>query len=158
MSGLVGVITSGIAVVGTLAGGLVANVVQARTARAVRLETRRDVRRAEALAAVTALVAALADHRRAMWVLEDRRLSGATDQAIDEARATSHETRSAITAPLVTVGILAPVLADTAHRATTATYQMRNAPDRDALQALRVDALATSDQLVNEAITVFSDC
>ena len=104
-----------VAVIGTLAGTLVANVVQAWTARTARRETRRN----DAVTAVAALAAALADHRRAMWVLENRQLTGADQDAVAEAQAANHETRSALTAPLVLVKILTPSLA-------------RAGPDRDA--------------------------
>src|SRR4051794_31087232 len=149
--------SSVVAVAGTLAGGLVANVVQARMARTARVEARRDAHRAEALAAVKSLVAALADHRRAMWQLGDRVLSGADRRTVDAAEAAHHETRSAITGPLVIVDILAPVLSEVAHRATDAVYAMRNPSDLDALEALRAKALAVSSELVSDAISVFSD-
>ncbi|HBF85776.1 MAG TPA: protein kilB, partial [Streptomyces sp.] len=79
-----------IAVLGTLAGVGITSGFQARAARTARQEARRT----EGLGAVTALVEALADHRRAMWVREDLRLRG-EDWA--DARTTSHATRSAIT-------------------------------------------------------------
>jgi hypothetical protein len=145
-----------VAVAGTLAGGLVASVAQARAARVERRETRREDRRGEVVAAVTRLVSALADHRRAMWLLQDRRLSGADAHVVDEAQAASHETRSAVTAPLATVRLLAPALADTAQQAAQASYAMRNAPDADTLEALRAAALAASDRLVDEAAGVFA--
>lgn len=44
---------------------------------------------------MTDLVAALADHRRAMWLREEARLAGGDWR---EARAASHATRAAITA------------------------------------------------------------
>jgi hypothetical protein len=91
-----------------------------------------------------------------MWVLEDRRLSGADAHIVDEARATSHETRSAVTAPLVTVRLLAPALSETARQAAQASYAMRNAPDTDTLETLRAAALAASDHLVDEAADVFA--
>jgi hypothetical protein len=146
-----------IAVLGTLAAGLGTGTLQARTARRERLETRRDGRRVEALDAVTQLVAALADHRRAMWVLEDRRLSGAGDPAVTEATAASHDTRSVVTAPLAMVSILVPSLAEPARQATRATYAMRNAKNHDALEALRKQALCTSDHLVASAAEFFED-
>lgn len=145
-----------IAVGGTLAGGLLASVAQARAARVERRETRREDRRGAVVAAVTGLVSALADHRRAMWVLEDLRLSGADAAVVGEARAASHETRSAVTAPLVTVLLLAPALAGPAEKAAKACYAMRQAPDTDVLEALRAAALVASDRLVDEAAEVFA--
>ncbi|QTZ90052.1 hypothetical protein [Streptomyces auratus] len=45
---------------------------------------------------MTELVAALADHRRAMWLREEARPAGGDRH---QARAASHATRAAITAP-----------------------------------------------------------
>lgn len=144
-----------IAVLGTLAGCLVTGGVQARMTRVERRESRRDARRAEALGAVTALVAALADHRRARFVVEDRRLSGADPQSVEQARAAAHATRSAVTVPLTTVSILTPALADAAQVAKQAAYAMRHVPDHTTLEKLRADALATSDRLVDAAAELF---
>ncbi|WP_260195687.1 protein kilB [Actinophytocola gossypii] len=148
--------TSVIAVAGTLAGGLVPVLVQARTARRERRENRREARGTDVLAAVTALVSALADHRRAMWVLEDRRLSGADAQAVADARATSHVTRSAVTAPWTTVSILAPALADAARAAARATFAMHDAPTLVELETRRQAALDGSDRLVSAAAEFFA--
>lgn len=145
-----------IAVAGTLAGGLLAGVVQARVARTARRETRAGDRRAEALTAVTALLAAVADHRRARWMKEDLRLSGADDDAVVAARAAAHATRSAITAPLATVSILLPELADVAEAAVQATYAMRETDDHAALQALRVASVVAEKQLRQAAAGVFA--
>lgn len=141
-----------VAVFGTLAGTVVANVVQAWTART----TRREIRRNDAVTAVAALAAALADHRRAMWVLEGRRLSGADDAAVLEAQTVSHETRSALSAPLVLVKILTPPLAALAQTAAQATFAMRGAADSDALVQSRAAALTTCDDLVREAGRLFA--
>jgi hypothetical protein len=145
------VLSSLIAVVGTLSGGLLAGVVQGRVARAGRRETRCEVRRSEVLAAVTGLVSALADHRRAMWVLEDLRLAGADEQVVGQARATSHVTRSAVTAPLTTVSILAADLAPVATQAAQAAFALHAAPDPSTLADLRAAALQASDRLVEAA-------
>src|SRR5690606_38659309 len=59
--------TTIIAVLGTLAGALLSGVLGHLSQRA-QLKAQADhTRRTESLAAVTDLVAALADHRRAMW-------------------------------------------------------------------------------------------
>ena len=141
-----------VAVIGTLAGTLVANVVQAWTARTARRETRRN----DAVTAVAALAAALADHRRAMWVLENRQLTGADQDAVAEAQAANHETRSALTAPLVLVKILTPSLAALAQTATQATFAMRGAADSEALEQLRAAARNACDDLVREAGRLFA--
>jgi hypothetical protein len=146
-----------VAVLGTLLGGLTAGVTQGRVARSARRETRADGHRADAVAAVTALVSALADHRRVMWLLEDRRLTGAARNALDEALLASHETRSAITAPLAMVCILAPALAESARQAANAAYAMRNAPNLDELETFRAAAVIACDDLVDQAAIEFAD-
>jgi hypothetical protein len=151
-----GLWASVIAVAGTLAGGLLAGGVQLRGARAERREARQESGRHEAVAAVTALVAALADHRRAMWVHEDRRLAGADQPVLDATRTARHETRAAITAPLVTLRLLAPSLSEAAQHAAQATYALRNAADPDVLETLRAAALVASDRLVDEAGAMFA--
>lgn len=59
-----------IAVLGTLLGSVTAYLLQQRTARREHADVRRHEERRDRITAVTALVAALADHRRAMWVRE----------------------------------------------------------------------------------------
>lgn len=145
--------TSLIAVAGTLAGGVLSATVQGLLARA----NRREARRADALAAVAQLAAALANHRRAMWVLEDRRLSDAAAPAVDEALAATHDTRSAIEIPLHTVSILVPVLAQPAEQATKTTFAMRNAAGLDVLETLRQAAKDAHGRFVAAAREVFAD-
>jgi hypothetical protein len=146
-----------VAVAGTLAAGLGAGVLQAHAARVGRSEARRDALLTDARAAVTALVSALADHRRAMWLLGDLRLSGAAKSAVDQAVAASHETRSAVTAPEATVRLLVPALGAAAQRATRAAYAIRNASDPEVLEQLRAAALAASDHLLDNAGVVFTN-
>jgi hypothetical protein len=137
-----------LAVVGTLSGCVVTGVLAARSARAARDAARGDAQRRDMLQAVVSLASALADHRRAMWVREDARLSGA-DWA--PAREASHVTRSAVTAPLTAVCILAPSLASLAQQAAQATYALRGAATDQALADLRHEALRASDRLVEAA-------
>jgi hypothetical protein len=143
--------SSVIAVVGTLCGGLSAGLLQVRSARTARRETRREEHFRQALAAVSALAAALADHRRAMWVLEHHRLTSAPREVIAHDRDASHTTRSAVTGPLVQVGILLPALSGLARDAAQASYALRDAPDLDTLATLRVAALHAVDRLVEAA-------
>ncbi|MEE1768439.1 protein kilB [Streptomyces sp. JV185] len=143
--------TSLIAVVGTLLGSVTAYLLQQRTARMDRAESRAYEARRDRVAAVTALTVALADHRRTMWAREDLRLTGAPDAEYREARAASHATRSALTAPLTTLVIVAPVLADAAHGAAAASYALRNAPDAEALNVLRLAAIEAADHLARVA-------
>ncbi|WP_329176042.1 protein kilB [Streptomyces sp. NBC_01477] len=113
-----------------------------------RAEARLADRARERLAAVTDLVSALADHRRAMWVREDVRLRGSSSAEYAAARGESHVTRSAITGPLTRVVVLAPELAPLAQAAADATYALRKAPDTAALDGGRDAAIAACDRLV----------
>lgn len=122
-----------------------------RAARIARREDRRDARQEHVAAAVTLLTAALADHRRAMFVLEDLRLRGGPPAAVEQALITTHETRSAVTTPLTTVVLLARPLAETARAAAKTCYAMRYSPDVDVLESRRAAALAASDHLVDQA-------
>ncbi|MFL0025463.1 protein kilB [Streptomyces sp. NBUL23] len=142
-----------IAVLGTLLGSVTAYMLQQRTARTDRADVRRHEERRDRIAAVTALTVALADHRRAMWVREDLRLSGASDVDYQAARAGSHNTRSALTAPLTTLAILAPDLAGVAQEAAGATYALRNTENRELLDCYRRAAIEAADDLVRAAAT-----
>jgi hypothetical protein len=137
-----------LAVVGTLSGCVVTGVLAARSARSARDAARGDARRRDVLQAVVSLTCAVADHRRAMWVREDLRLSGA-DWA--SAREASHVTRSAVTAPLTAVCILAPSLVSLAREAAQVAYALRGAATVEALADLRRQALRASDRLVAAA-------
>ncbi|GGZ99995.1 hypothetical protein GCM10010371_69100 [Streptomyces subrutilus] len=140
-----------IAVAGTLLGSVTAFVLQQRSIRTDRAEVRAHEARAARLAALTALAAALADHRRAMWLREDLRLAGDT-VAYEAARAESHATRSALTTPLVALALLAPELSERAEAAASATYALRGAPDRQSLSSLRSAAITAADDLVRCAV------
>ncbi|MFJ9187572.1 protein kilB [Streptomyces anulatus] len=142
-----------IAVLGTLLGSVTAYLLQQRTARKDRAEVRGYEERRDRIAAVTALTVALADHRRSMWVREDLRLSGASDADYQAARAASHNTRSALTAPLTTLAILAPDLAGVAQDAAGATYALRNTENRELLDFYREAAIEAADELVRAAAT-----
>ncbi|MFD9453463.1 protein kilB [Streptomyces sp. NPDC059985] len=145
-----------IAVLGTLLGAVVAGVLQHRTARTTRSEARGDHRRDRELEAITALTSAVAGHRRAMAVREGLRLSGAKQEDIAAARAESHATRSTIEAPWVQVSILVPSLAAAAEEAVRATLALRGAPDQQTLDALREDALRAADRFVASAAQHFA--
>ncbi|MEV6147069.1 protein kilB [Streptomyces sp. NPDC051992] len=145
-----------IAVVGTLLGAVVAGLIQHRTARTTRSEARDDHRRDRELEAVTAFASAVAGHRRAMAVREGLRLSGADPEAVTAARAESHATRSAIEAPKVQVSILVPSLAATAEEATRAALALRGAPDQQSLDTLREDAVTATNQFVAAAARYFA--
>ncbi|MEU5092122.1 protein kilB [Streptomyces sp. NPDC021356] len=137
-----------IAVVGTLLGSVTMYVLQQRG-------TDRTALRRDRLAAVTALTVALADHRRAMWVREDLRLTGTDSAGYEAARAESHATRSAITAPLTTLSILLPGLSRVAEDAATATYRLRGAESPEALNGAREAAITACERLTREASKLF---
>ncbi|WP_037905028.1 hypothetical protein [Actinacidiphila yeochonensis] len=140
-----------IAVAGTLLGGLLTALLQSRHSRAARRDDRADRRAADLRAALGELVAAIGDHRRTMWHREHLRLTGAPQDTYDSARAASHTTRSAVTAPLVAVSIIEPDLEPAARRAARAAFDLRGATDLDALAAMREDAITATDDLVAAA-------
>ncbi|WP_340559427.1 protein kilB [Streptomyces sp. GSL17-111] len=144
--------TSLIAVIGTLGGAVTASLMQQRSARADRTEQRVRELRQQRLEAVTGLSAALADHRRAMWLREQARLSGGD---WGSARAASHETRAAITAPMTALVLLAPSLAGAARTAADATYALRDADTPAALEAGRTAAIDAVEDLVKQASDLF---
>ncbi|WP_031522671.1 hypothetical protein [Streptomyces sp. NRRL F-5123] len=140
-----------IAVAGTLLGGLLTALLQARSTQAARRADRADRRADDLRAALGALVAAVGDHRRTMWHREHLRLTGASATDYDTAREASHTTRSAVTGPLVTVSILEPDLAPAARAAAQAAFDLRGAADIDALATLREHAITATDDLVAAA-------
>jgi hypothetical protein len=156
---VIAVWTSLVAVLGTLAAGMVQGRLARTSQRLALRETRRAERWNAALTAVTQLLAALAQHRRAMWVLEDHRLAKAPREVVEQARAISHDTRDGIEIPLHTVAILVPALVRPAETAMHATFAMRNAADDDrtTLNTRRQLAVDTHRQLVAAAREVFAD-
>ena len=140
-----------IAVVGTLTGAVVAGLLQQRAARAERLEGRAAARSSEGLTAVTTLVAALADHRRAMYLREELRLTGAAPEQVAAARAASHETRAVVSAPHAAVAVLLPALADLTETTVQQTYSLRNAASLAALNTARQNAADSADRLLRAA-------
>lgn len=140
-----------IAVAGTLLGGALTGLLQIRSERNARRAAQAD-RKAEALrTALGELVAALGDHRRALWHREDLRLNGASQEAVEAARATSHATRSAVTGPLVAVCVLEPSLTVPARQAALAAFDLRDAADHPTLAARREAAIEATDDLVAAA-------
>ncbi|MEU6210747.1 protein kilB [Streptomyces sp. NPDC047023] len=141
-----------IAAASALLGVAVSTVLSHRQARTVREEARTDQRRVEALAAVTQLAAALADHRRTMWLREEARLSGDTGR-YESLRTASHATRSAITGPMTAIHILTPRLIAAADTAAAAAYLLRGADDRRSLDLLREQAIDAQAAFVTAART-----
>jgi hypothetical protein len=140
-----------IAVLGTLLGGGLTGLLQSRGERRSRLAARADEKARALRTALGELVAALGDHRRAMWHREALRLDGAAQPAYEAARMESRSTRSAVTAPLVAVSVIEPALAQVAKDAAQAAFDLRDAPDREELAARRERAIAATDVLVAAA-------
>lgn len=142
--------TAIVAVLGTLAGSLLTGILQHYSQRATRRAEEAAARSSEGLSAVGDLAAALADHRRAMWVREDLRLRR---EDWTEARAESHRTRSAITVPLLRVQLLVPEVAPAARVAVQATYGLRGGWEsgETGLAARREHAIAKTDEFVAAA-------
>lgn len=143
--------SSVIAVAGTLLGGALTGLLQSRSDRRARQSARADEKAQALRAALGELVAALGDHRRAMWHREVLRLDGADPDAFEVARTASRATRSAVTAPLVAVSVIEPALAEPARQAAQAAFDLRDAPDRTALAARREDAITATETLVTAA-------
>ncbi|MGW3045831.1 protein kilB [Kitasatospora sp. NPDC001159] len=141
-----------ITIAGTLAGAVTAGLIQQRSTRTERSAGLAETRRSERVEAVTALLVALADHRRAMVLREEIRLTkGADSPEYAAARAASHETRAAITAPHATLSILVPALAGPAQAAVSAVYRIRGVEHAGYLECARTEAVDTSDRLVAAA-------
>ncbi|MFI2620497.1 hypothetical protein [Streptomyces sp. NPDC018584] len=148
------VTTAALAVVATLLGAIVSGRFQERAAeRGVRATHSEAIRR-DRLDAVTALAAAISDHRRAMWGLGDAILHGADTARVTALRAESHATRSTVTHPMVALRVL---IEDQAVRAAAddmvaRTYAMRDAyTDTADLAAARETAKTAHDLFVDAA-------
>lgn len=142
-----------IAVLGTLAGAVVAGLFGLRQAASARAAERADDHRREAVAAVTELAVAVSDHRRSMWEVGDAEVTGADSERVRELRDETHRTRSAVTSPAVRVKLLVsdgPTKA-AAEAAVKATYAMRHPHDLETLETLRAEALRLHDDLIETA-------
>ncbi|EFL04298.1 predicted protein [Streptomyces sp. SPB78] len=133
------------AVLGTLLGALLSGLLAQRQADRTADRAADEVRHTAAVDAAAQLAEAIDAHRAAMWAREDARLAG---RDWDGLRETSHQTRAAITAPLLRVQLLLPEIAETAERAATSTYALRGAADAETLADLRDQAKAAASLLV----------
>ncbi|HKT60537.1 MAG TPA: protein kilB [Gemmatimonadales bacterium] len=152
-------LTALLAVAGTLLGSIVTGTFQHLSAgRAERTAAAEQLRR-ERLEAVTALAAAGSDHRRALRMRGLARLRDADEAELEELRARSHATRSAITRPLVTLRLLVPDprVHATAQEMVVATYDMVDAAgSAEELDAAQEAARAAHDRFVEAAAAYFS--
>ena len=140
-----------IAVAGTLLGGALTGLLQIKSARIAQSAARADQRAESLRRALGELVAALGDHRRALWHREVLRLDGAGEEAAEAARTASRATRSAVTGPLVAVSVLERSLAEPARQAALAAFDLRDAADLSVLASRRDAAIAATDALVAAA-------
>ncbi|MGK4578433.1 protein kilB [Kitasatospora sp. HPMI-4] len=141
-------LTTVVAILGTLAGAMLTALLQQRAQRADRQDGQAAETRKEALDAVVALVAAVSAHRAAMWRREDHRLAG---EAAEEDTTATRATRAAVTEPSVRVAILLPALRDQAEAAIRASYALRGATTPDALEAARSASVTADQELVTAA-------
>ncbi len=148
--------TSVVAVAGTLAGTVLAGWMHGRTTRAAQTAADAKARRSEVLSTVSALVAALGDHRRAQTVRARARaralaLTGDVVPADEQYTPAVHQTRSAVTGPSIALRIICPELADAAQRAVGATFALRDAESLADVEHLRLQSKFACDALVADA-------
>ncbi|MGW7442973.1 hypothetical protein [Kitasatospora sp. NPDC054795] len=148
--------TSAVAVVGTLSGTLLAGWMNSRTSRAAQALADAKDRRSEVVSSVTALVAALEDHRRAQMIRAKgmaRALAATGDVAVADEQYTPavHQTRSAVSGPNATLRIICPELAEAAEQAVRATFAIRDAANLAEAEPLRLQSKLFCDALVSEA-------
>lgn len=147
-------LTTIVAVLGTLLGAVVAGAFQQKHASRTAAAATNEQLRRDRLEAVTALAAAGSDHRRAMWMRGEAALTGAAPEQLEALRTASHVTRSAITRPLVAVQVLIPdpAVRTAAQQMVTEAYCMRDhAASTEALAAARESARTAHDRFVDAA-------
>ncbi|MDX2843248.1 hypothetical protein PV377_30605 [Streptomyces ipomoeae] len=147
-------ISTVIAVVGTLLGALVSGLFQHRSAGRTEKVARAEQLRRDQLEAVTALAVAISDHRSAMWVRGDAVVKGDPVDRVRELQTRTHATRSAVTRPLVALRlhVTDPDVRRAADAMVSATYAMRDAyTSPDDLTRARETALQAHDHFVDVA-------
>lgn len=148
-----------LAVLGTLLGSIVTGTFQHLAAgRAERASAAVQLRR-DRLDAVITLASAGSDHRRALWMRGEARLRDVSDVELEDLRAKSHITRSAITRPLVALRLLvpAPAVHAAAQAMVVATYDMVDAAmSFEELTAAQDAARAAHDRFIDAAAAYLS--
>lgn len=142
-----------VAVIGTLLGAVIAGAYQQHAAgRTERLASTEQLAR-DRREAITALSIAISDHRSMMYRRCDAALRALPADRVQELRDASHQTRAAVTRPLVTLRLLITdqTVRTAADLMVTATYAMRDATDRDSITAARQAALIAHDAFVDHA-------
>lgn len=148
------IITTALAILGTIAGAIVSGHYQQRAALSTERVSRGEAIRRDRLAAVTDLAQAISDHRSALWIRGDAKLTGAAADRLAELRSRSHETRSAVTRPLIALRVLITdaTVRQAADAMVSATYAMRDADTAtDRLTQAREAAKVAHDRFVDIA-------
>jgi hypothetical protein len=146
------VITTALAVLGTLAGAALTGWMQLRSAAGARRADAAAESVTARRAAVVDLLAAVEDHRRTMWLREEARLAGAAAEHIQQLRAQTHATRSAVTRPHASVILLAPELQASADALVASAYALRDATSMDELSRARDASTAARQAYVTAAM------
>lgn len=153
------VLTSGLAVAGTLGGSWLTSRQQAKLQTRIRREQVEETRRQRAIEDVAALQTALANHRRTMTLYEHAGATGADEARLVELRERTHETREAITGLQVRVKLAFPELAGTVDEAVAAVYEIGQSVRTERVPELEVRrqrARDLSDQVTREAAALLT--
>ncbi|MFI7278554.1 protein kilB [Streptomyces sp. NPDC049879] len=145
--------TGVIAIAGALLGSIMTGRMQRRITEDAHAAAERAALRREQIAAVAAVAAGAADHRRTSYrrrVLEQR---GATAEELAEAKDDAYRTRSAMAQPLALVRLLIPhqAVRVAVDQLVATTFGLREAPD---LAAGREASIAAHDRFLDTAAAV----
>jgi hypothetical protein len=143
-----------VAVSGTLSGSLLTGWMHNRNNKAQREEVTLRARQDKAINAVVDLKCALDRHRVTMWkVYNDFHNGTPQPDGVDQ----THDTRSAISAPLAHVELLdVERLTAAARAAVKAVFVMIESTDAEHLDTLRVAARDAADNFIAEAADQFT--
>ncbi|MFB7763541.1 hypothetical protein [Streptomyces xiamenensis] len=145
-----------IAVVGTLLGSIVSGVLQRRIAQDGLAASERAALRRDQIAAVAALAAASADHRRTSWHRRWLQAGGADEPTLIAAVAAVHATRSAMAEPVARVRLLisSPAVRQAVEDLVEITFSLH---DCDDFNAARLASIAAHDRLLDVAAEVIRE-
>ncbi|MGW3297641.1 hypothetical protein ACWC9S_27110 [Streptomyces xiamenensis] len=142
--------TGVIAVLGTLLGSIVSGAMQRRASREAAAATERAALRRDQTAAVAALAAGAADHRRTSWHRRTLEAEGADEPTLIAAVAAVHGTRSAMAEPLARVRLLipSPAVREAVEDLVDVTFGMHDCAD---VESARLASIAAHDRLLDIA-------
>ncbi|MEU6443243.1 hypothetical protein [Streptomyces sp. NPDC047046] len=152
-------LTTALAVLGTLLGATVTGVFQHLAAGRTERSAARARSRQDALDAVADLAAADSAHRQALRMRLEAKLFGtATDAELFELRTASHITRAATKRPYTLVRLLVPDpgVKAAADAMITATYDMVDATTPAELDAAQERSRAAHDRFIDTAAEFFT--